>query len=99
MKSNVLENPTPVSFTIKMDTDKAYIVDDLTIAGKPFIANAVLPKMYTNITATNKNVTTADVEYWILEQRYNEESQSSNEGVQKLLSLKYSNAELADLPF
>ena len=39
-----------------------------------YINEAVLPKMYTDILKTKKNVTSANVEKWILQQRYTEEN-------------------------
>lgn len=70
-----LEIPIPVTFTIKMETERAFIVNDVMLKNKLYINEAVLPKMYTDIKSTDDNhVTSADVEKWVLQQRYTEEN-------------------------
>lgn len=69
-----LEIPIPVTFTIKLETKRAFIVNNVMLKGSLYINEAVLPKMYTDILKTKKNVTSANVEKWILQQRYTEEN-------------------------
>lgn len=70
----LLDIPIPVQFSIKMETDKAYIVNNVTIQDTEYVKEAVLPKMYTIIEATDdKFITTAKVEKWVLQQRRDEE--------------------------
>lgn len=97
-KSNqvTLDKPVAVEFTISMETDKAYIVKDLTLLDKPYIEETVLPKMYTLINATSKGRTKASVEAWVLEQRFDE---NNGDIAMQLLQKRYSQAELVDLPF
>lgn len=84
-----LELPIPVSFSIKMETDKAYIVSDLKLQDTLLCAETNLPKMYTSIKSTDKDdVTTAIVENWVLEQRVQEaRSQSVDNAINNLLKL------------
>jgi len=100
VKSN-LTSPVNVTFTIKMETDKALIVEDLQINGKPYIASTNLPKMYVDNSTTNKDgVTSASVESWIIEQRYNElYSEDAKINAQKLLSKKFSSSEVEAMPW
>lgn len=69
-----LEIPIPVTFTIKMETERAFIVNDVMLKDKLYINEAVLPKMYTVVEDVNGNVTSANVEKWVLQQRYTEEN-------------------------
>ena len=69
-----LEIPIPVTFTIKMETERAFIVNDVMLKDKLYINEAVLPKMYTDVQDVNGNVTSANVEKWVLQQRYTEEN-------------------------
>jgi hypothetical protein len=69
-----LEIPIPVTFTIKMETERAFIVNEVMLEDNLYISEAVLPKMYTDIQSTNDNVTSANVEKWVLQQRYTEEN-------------------------
>jgi hypothetical protein len=69
-----LEIPIPVTFTIKLETERAFIVNDVMLKDSLYINEAVLPKMYTDILKTKDNVTSANVEKWILQQRYTEEN-------------------------
>jgi len=69
-----LEIPIPVTFTIKMITDKAIIAQNIMLKGSVYIREAVLPKMFTIINNTEDDVTTAVVDKWVLQQRYTEEN-------------------------
>jgi|TARA_R110000744_G_scaffold169694_1_gene287635 hypothetical protein len=69
-----LEIPIPVTFTIKMITDKAIIAQNIMLKGSVYIREAVLPKMFTIISNTEDDVTTAVVDKWVLQQRYTEEN-------------------------
>ena len=83
-----LEIPIPVTFTIKMKTERAFIVNDVMLKDNLYISEAVLPKMYTDIQSTKKNVTSANVEKWVLQQRYTEENTVDVEAhVNELLSV------------
>jgi len=93
----------PVTFKLKMETERAYIVTELHVSNMPYITEAVLPKMLVDADVTKEDdngFISANVEKWVLEQRYNEEAnQAASDGVKELLNLKYSEKELADLPF
>jgi hypothetical protein len=69
-----LEIPIPVTFTIKLETERAFIATNVMLKNKLYIQEAVLPKMYTIINATLDDVTSATVEKWVLQQRYTEEN-------------------------
>lgn len=69
-----LEIAIPVTFKIKMETERAFIVNNVMLKDKLYINEAVLPKMYTIINATHDDVTNATVEKWVLQQRYTEEN-------------------------
>jgi|TARA_B110000902_G_scaffold102285_1_gene120943 hypothetical protein len=69
-----LEIPIPVTFTIKMMTDKAIIAQNIMIKGNAYIREAVLPKMFTIISGTEDDISTAVVDKWVLQQRYLEEN-------------------------
>ena len=99
--SKSLQSPVGVTFTIKMETDKAFIVEDLQIMGKPYISSTNLPKMYVDNAKTDKNgVTTADVESQFIAQRYDElYSEDAKINAQKLLSKKFSSAEVEAMPW
>ncbi len=101
--SKSLQSPVRVTFTINeaYTTNKAFIVKDLQINGKPYISSTNLPKMYVDNAKTNKDgVTTADVESWIIEQRYDElYSEDAKINAQKLLSKKFSAAEVEAMPW
>ena len=87
----MLENPIPVTFKIKMETDKAHIVTDVTINSIPYIKETVLPKMYTIITKVKKtkgkpDVINAFVEKWVIKQRKEEATvKNIEENVAELL--------------
>jgi len=91
-----LELPIPVTFSIKMETDKAYIVSDLKLQDNLLCAETNLPKMYTQVKSTNKNdVTIAVVENWVLEQRVQEaRSQSVDNAITKLIELSQQDVSL-----
>jgi hypothetical protein len=83
-----LEIGIPVTFTIKMETERAIIVNNIMLANKPYINEAVLPKIYTEILSEKDNVTEANVEKWILQQRYVEENTVDVEShINELLSI------------
>ena len=69
-----LEIPIPVTFEIKMTTDKAIIAQNLKLKEKHYITEAVLPKMFTIIDVTKDGITKGFVEKWVLQQRYTEEN-------------------------
>jgi hypothetical protein len=69
-----LEIPIPVTFTIKLETERAYIVNNVILSGELYVREAVLPKMFTIIKATKNENTSALVEKWVLQQRYIEEN-------------------------
>jgi hypothetical protein len=91
-----LELPIPVTFSIKMETDKAYIVSDLKLQDNLLCAETNLPKMYTQVKSTDKNdVTIAVVENWVLEQRVQEaRSQSVDNAITKLIELSQQDVSL-----
>ena len=91
-----LELPIPVQFSIKMETDKAYIVSDLKLQDNLLCAETNLPKMYTEVKSTNKDhVTLAVVENWVLEQRVQEaRSQSVDNAISKLIELSQQDVSL-----
>ena len=91
-----LELPIPVQFSIKMETDKAYIVSDLKLQDNLLCAETNLPKMYTEVKSTNKDdVTLAVVENWVLEQRVQEaRSQSVDNAKSKLIELSQQDVSL-----
>lgn len=91
-----LELPIPVQFSIKMETDKAYIVSDLKLQNNLLCAETNLPKMYTEVKSTNKDdVTLAVVENWVLEQRVQEaRSQSVDNAISKLIELSQQDVSL-----
>lgn len=72
--NNQLEIPIPVTFEIKMTTDKAIIAQNIKLQNQHYITEAVLPKMFTIIDVTEDGVTKAVVEKWVLQQRYTEEN-------------------------
>ena len=71
---NSLEIPIPVKFEIKIETDKAIIAQNIMLQDQYYISEGVIPKIYVNINATKDGITTADVEKWVLQQRYTEEN-------------------------
>lgn len=84
-----LEIPIPVTFTIKMETDKAFIVNNVIIKEKTYLKEAVLPKMYTDIQMEEDEFgsTVAYVEKWVLKQRHDEENTIDiDEHIKELIS-------------
>jgi len=71
---NSLEIPIPVKFEIKIETEKAIIAQNIMLQDQYYISEGVIPKIYVNINATEEGITTADVEKWVLQQRYTEEN-------------------------
>lgn len=67
----------PVTFKLKMETERAYIVTELHVSNMPYITEAVLPKMLVETDVTKKDdneFISANVEKWVLQQRYTEEN-------------------------
>ena len=71
---NSLEIPIPVKFEIKIETDKAIIAQNIMLQDQHYISEGVIPKIYVNVNATDDGITSADVEKWVLQQRYTEEN-------------------------
>ena len=71
---NSLEIPIPVKFEIKIETDKALIAQNIMLQDQHYISEGVIPKMYVNVNGTEDGITSADVEKWVLQQRYTEEN-------------------------
>ena len=88
---NKLEIPIPVSFEVKMETDKAYIVNNVTVQNQIVVAETNIPKMYCNVIKTKTNVTSAEVESWVLKQRIEEYQNTSVENaIAEILSISQS---------
>ena len=95
-----LESPVTVQFTIKMETEKAIIAENITLQGADYIQSTNLPKMYTNIVNVEDGIVTAHVEEWVLEQRAKElYNPDRNDVAKKLLALKYSEQEVDAMPW
>jgi len=71
---NSLEIAIPVKFEIKIETDKALIAQNIMLQDQLYINEGVIPKMYVNINGTEDGIVTANVEKWVLQQRYTEEN-------------------------
>lgn len=71
---NSLEIAIPVTLEIKMETDKAIIANNIMLQGQHYISEGVIPKMFININVTEDGITSAEVEKWVLQQRYTEEN-------------------------
>lgn len=71
---NSLEIAIPVTLEIKMETDKAIIANNIMLQGQRYISEGVIPKMFININVTEDGITSAEVEKWVLQQRYTEEN-------------------------
>jgi len=88
---NKLEIPIPVSFEVKMETDKAYIVNNVTVQNKVVVAETNIPKMYCNVIKEKTDVTSAEVESWVLKQRIEEYQNTSVENaIAEILSISQS---------
>ncbi len=100
-KSISLESPVSVTFTVKMETDKAIIAENIQLNGQDYISSTNLPKMYTVIHNTDDNgVTSADVESWVLKQRAEELYNPNKRDVAKeLLAVRYSQDEVEAMPW
>ena len=64
-----LQTPVPVTFHVKMETDKALILQDITIDDVIVVKEGVIPKMTINATSN----TTGFIESWVITQRIKEE--------------------------
>lgn len=64
-----LQVPVPVSFTIKMETDRALILQDISIDDTVVVREGVIPKMTIDATDHNHGF----IESWVLAQRIKEE--------------------------
>lgn len=83
-----LEIPIPVTFSIKMTTEKAIIAQNIMLKGQAYIKEAVLPKMFVSNIQEDENGITALVEKWVLQQRYTEENTVDVEAhIDELLSI------------
>ena len=83
-----LEIPIPVTFSIKMTTEKAIIAQNIMLKGKAYIKEAVLPKMFVSNIQEDENGINALVEKWVLQQRYTEENTVDVEAhIDELLSI------------
>lgn len=88
---NKLEIPVPVTFNIKMETDKAFIVSNVTLQKQIVVPETNIPKMYCNLGKTSNDVTPADVESWVLKQRIEEYQNTSVENaIDEILSMSQS---------
>lgn len=97
---NKLESPVEITFTIKMETEKAIIAENIKLAGADYIQSTNLPMVYTNIKSVDDDIVTADVEEWVLEQRAKElYNPDRNDVAKKLLALKYSEQEVDAMPW
>lgn len=97
---NTLESPVQIQFTIKTETERAIIAENVKLAGQDYLSSTNLPKMYTNITGVEDGVVTADVEEWVIEQRAKELYNPNRSDVaKKLLALKYTEQEVEAMPW
>lgn len=94
---NKLDIPVPVSFQVKMETDKAFIVQNVELQGTLVIPETNLPKMYCNLLksvaggAKSPDATKAEVESWVLKQRIEEYQNTSVENaIAEILSISQS---------
>lgn len=70
----MLQIAIPCSFNIKMETEKALIVENIMVGETLLVREANLPKIYVDGSKTDKKgTTTAYVEKWVLAQRRDEE--------------------------
>ena len=83
-----LEIPIPVTFSIKMTTEKAIIAQNIMLKGQAYIREAVLPKKFVSNIQKDENGVNALVEKWVLQQRYTEENTVDVEAhIDELLSI------------
>lgn len=64
-----LQIPIPVTFKIKMETERALILTDISLDGQIIVQEGVIPKMCANVTDKNNGF----IESWVIEQRIKEE--------------------------
>lgn len=92
-----MNNAVEVKFTVKMETERAYIVQNVQLLGKSFITECNFPKMATDIKSTTKaGITTAMVEEWVLRQRKEEEIATPTDSKELASALL---ADFEDAPF
>lgn len=78
-----IQVPIPVSFHIKMETDRALILSDITVEDKVIVKEGVIPKMLINVTDQNNGF----IEAWVLQQRIKEEKMQNVEDAKRELLL------------
>ena len=78
-----IQVPIPVSFHIKMETNRALILSDIAVEDKVIVKEGVIPKMLINVTDNNNGF----IESWVLQQRIKEEKMRDVEEAKKELLL------------
>jgi hypothetical protein len=79
-----IQVPIPVSFHVKMETDRALILTDITVDEKVIVKEGVIPKMLIDVTDHNNGF----IESWVLQQRIKEEKlQNVEDAKRELLML------------
>ena len=78
-----IQVPIPVSFHVKMETDRALILSDITVEDKVIVKEGVIPKMLIDVTDHNNGF----IEAWVLQQRIKEEKMQNVEDAKKELLL------------
>lgn len=78
-----IQVPVPVSFHVKMETDRALILCDIAIDDNVIIKEGVIPKMLIDMTDHNHGF----IESWVLQQRIKEEKMRDVEEAKKELLL------------
>lgn len=79
-----IQVPIPVSFHVKMETDRALILTDITVDDKVIVKEGVIPKMLIDATDHNNGF----IESWVLQQRIKEEKlQNVEDAKRELLML------------
>ena len=79
-----LQVPIPVTFSLKMQTEKALILQSIAIDDTVVVQEAVIPKMY----VTTDSQSSGHIESWVIAQRIQEEKQKNVEQAkQELLAM------------
>jgi hypothetical protein len=79
-----IQVPIPVTFHVKMETDRALILTDIAVDDNVIVKEGVIPKMLINVTDHNNGF----IESWVLQQRIKEEKmQNVEEAKRELLML------------
>lgn len=79
-----LQVPIPVTFSLKMQTEKAFILQSIAIDETVVVQEAVIPKMY----VTMDSQSSGQIESWVIAQRIQEEKQKNVEQAkQELLAM------------